>query len=278
MGSPELPQPIAGPDEELKGEDIDPGHFYAAYIFDQPESHDEDITTIVTKARALGHPVRYWWLSDAMELGDVPDRLIVCVHHESFSTDAGMGLYRALKEEEISWNELEAASFAEYLQYGRFIRNIEDLHTPGGSKLFPDKNPVEPTQLNSREPLPLVQLHWEDVQAAARTHFGRDLTETELGVVAPHIQRIVETQIDWPNTLREALTDCRALGLIDETTDSVEATFAAWMGEVDEVVKDVVGCSVADLPDIDYRTLFEAGTTTYEAASEALLNAGFGRF
>ena len=54
--------------------------------------------------------MRYWWLSDAMELQGYPDRLIVCVHHPSSSEDAGMDLYEALVSQGITWNDLEAAA------------------------------------------------------------------------------------------------------------------------------------------------------------------------
>jgi hypothetical protein len=57
-----------------------------------------------------------------------------------------------------------------------------------------------------------------------------------------------------------------------------ETAFAAWLVKVNEIVFDMVGCSLADLPSIDYRTFFETAATPFQAADAALLNAGFNRF
>jgi len=44
-------------------EDLDPRHFYAAYVFDQAHERKDDIKTLVEQAQQLGYPIRYWWLS-----------------------------------------------------------------------------------------------------------------------------------------------------------------------------------------------------------------------
>lgn len=97
-------------------EDLDPRHFYAAYVFDQAHERQDDIATLIERAQHLGYPVRYWWLSEAMALQGYPDRLIVCVHHPSSDSDAGMDLYETLKEHQVTWDELEAAAVGEYCQ------------------------------------------------------------------------------------------------------------------------------------------------------------------
>jgi hypothetical protein len=52
-------------------------------------------------------------------------------------------------------------------------------------------------------------------------------------------------------------------------------TFAEWMRAVDTVVGDIAfGLSVLDLPDIDFRSLYEAGEMAQTAAEAALANAG----
>ncbi len=52
-------------------------------------------------------------------------------------------------------------------------------------------------------------------------------------------------------------------------------TFEAWMRAVDAVVGDIAcGLSVRDLPDIDFRSLYEAGEMAQTAAEAALANAG----
>lgn len=53
-------------------------------------------------------------------------------------------------------------------------------------------------------------------------------------------------------------------------------TFEQWMESVDQVVGDIAfGLSVYDLPDIDFRSLYEAGETAQTAAEEALARADF---
>ena len=53
-------------------------------------------------------------------------------------------------------------------------------------------------------------------------------------------------------------------------------TFDKWMRAVDAVVGDIAfGLSVHDLPDIDFRSLYEAGEMAQTAAEAALAGAGF---
>jgi len=116
---------------------LDPRHFYAAYVFDQAESREGDVSVVLEHAARLGYPVRYWWLSEAMELQGFPDRLIVCVHHPSTSFDAGMDLLDALMFAHVTWNDLEAAAVEEYRDFGQPANNLPDLHFPDGNPLFP---------------------------------------------------------------------------------------------------------------------------------------------
>ena len=122
--------------EEQGEEDLDPRHFYAAYVFDGAHERGDDIATLVEQAQQLGYPVRYWWLSEAMELHGHPDRLIVCVHHPSSAADAGMDLYETLKEHEVTWDDLEAAAVAEYRYFGKPIGGTEVICTRDGAPLF----------------------------------------------------------------------------------------------------------------------------------------------
>ena len=118
-------------------EDLDPRHFYAAYVFDQAQERKDDITTLIEQAQNLGYPVRYWWLSEAMALQGHPDRLIVCVHHPSSNADAGMDLYETLKEHQVAWDELEAAAVGEYCYPGKPIEGPEVIYRRDGAPLFP---------------------------------------------------------------------------------------------------------------------------------------------
>ena len=53
-------------------------------------------------------------------------------------------------------------------------------------------------------------------------------------------------------------------------------SFEQWMSEVDQVVGAIAfGLSVHDLPDIDFRGLYDAGETAQAVAEEALANADF---
>ena len=53
-------------------------------------------------------------------------------------------------------------------------------------------------------------------------------------------------------------------------------TFDEWMRAVDAVVGDIAfGLSVHDLPDIDFRSLYEAGEMAQTAAETALASADF---
>jgi hypothetical protein len=53
-------------------------------------------------------------------------------------------------------------------------------------------------------------------------------------------------------------------------------TFEEWMSQVDVLIGEIAfGLSVYDLPDIDFRSLYEAGELAQTAAEEALANADF---
>jgi hypothetical protein len=59
-------------------------------------------------------------------------------------------------------------------------------------------------------------------------------------------------------------------------TGEKNMTFEEWMQAVDDVVGDIAfGLSVYDLPDIDFRGLYDAGEMAQTAAEEALANADF---
>src|SRR5262245_60530799 len=126
MGNPEWF--TAG--QHLPREVLDGQHFYAAYVFDQAESRLHDIEITITEARRLNYPVRYWWLSEAMVLDDMPDRLIVCVHHPVFGENAGMDLYTALTKQQTRWDDFEAATIEEYDYLGKPITTHVGIRQP----------------------------------------------------------------------------------------------------------------------------------------------------
>jgi len=128
---------LAASGEQGAEEDLDPRHFYAAYVFDQAHKRQGDVAPLIEQAQQFGYPVRYWWLSKTMKLHGHPDRLIVCVHHPSLAEDAGMDLYEALKEQQVTWNDLEAAAVGEYHVFGKPIEGPEVICNPDGTPLFP---------------------------------------------------------------------------------------------------------------------------------------------
>jgi hypothetical protein len=53
-------------------------------------------------------------------------------------------------------------------------------------------------------------------------------------------------------------------------------SFEQWMKDVDQVVGNIAfGLSIYDLPDIDFRSLYDADETAQTAAVEVLLAADF---
>jgi hypothetical protein len=132
MGNHELPDRSGEREREL----CCSNHFYAAYVFDQAETHRTDITTLIDEAQRLGYPARYWWLSQSMDIQNSPDRLIVCIHHPSNDENAGVDLYDALRARQVSYDELDSAMLDEYLFLGRQVANIEKIQHPDGMQLF----------------------------------------------------------------------------------------------------------------------------------------------
>ena len=52
-------------------------------------------------------------------------------------------------------------------------------------------------------------------------------------------------------------------------------TFEQWMDKIDRILEYNLGISYRDLPDIDYRSLFESEVPAIEAAAIAIKNAGY---
>src|SRR5512135_3233307 len=100
---------VTGEGDSSPHEDLSPHHFYAAYVFDDAGTCRRDVAVLLHEAQRLSYPVRYWWLSEAMDPQDAPDRLIVCVHHPSSAEDAGMDLYttmsRIAQKHKVAWDE-----------------------------------------------------------------------------------------------------------------------------------------------------------------------------
>jgi hypothetical protein len=173
-----------GIDRGFGDEHLDPRHYYAAYVFDGAERREHDVTTLVEEARRLGYPVRYWWLSDALDLQGEPDRLIVCVHHPSGDENAGMDLYDTLTDKRVTWDDLEAAAFEEYRAFSQPLRGPGAIYKPDGVALFPppvlsNDAPHSP-QSRPDEVEAFFAALMGELQIVAHQKLGREFTETEM--------------------------------------------------------------------------------------------------
>lgn len=208
-------QPLCEENPEHQ-EILDPHHFYAAYVFDRANEREQDIDTLTKHAQDLGYPVRYWWLSDAMELQGSPDRLIVCVHHPTRSENAGMDLYDTLKAKEVTWDDLEAAVVEEYRYLGKPVESREDFRLPYGNRLFPDATP-EGEYLSQREDA-IYMITQEDVRQEVQNYLRCELTEEELFVVTAKFWKALEW-LDWTQYLHEVIRMCQKAGQVGPNAD-----------------------------------------------------------
>lgn len=46
--------------------------------------------------------------------------------------------------------------------------------------------------------------------------------------------------------------------------------FNTWMSDVDNEIEARIGLSYRDLPDVDYRSMYDEGLDAYEAADEVI--------
>lgn len=141
MGHPERPDRDRPPEREQ----LSSNHFYAAYVFDLAETRQAHIAILLEEAQRFGYPVRYWWLSQAADIQNDPDRLIICVHHPSHDENAGMDLYDALKARQVTYDDLDAAVLEEYVGFGVRANQAQNILKPDGNVLFPTK-PLEVRQ------------------------------------------------------------------------------------------------------------------------------------
>jgi hypothetical protein len=201
-----------------QSEILDPYHFYAAYVFDRMNEHQADVQTLVKQSQELGYPVRYWWLSDAMVLQGSPDRLIVCVHHPSRSADAGLDLYEILKEEEVTWDDLDAAALEEYVQLGKSVANLGDLRLPDGQMLYPEATPEENDHVHEWQATALFIISIDAVREASEERLGRLLLEEEFGSILQNFQKNLDW-LDWTIYLDEAIDHFLKTGSIRQASE-----------------------------------------------------------
>ena len=201
-----------------QSEFLHPGHFYAAYILDQAETRQEDIRTILEQSQNLGYPLRYWWLSDAMDLQGFPDRLIVCVHIPSRSEDAGLDFYNALKQEEVSWDDLEAAMMDEYQVFGKHVQELEDFRLPSGDLLFPSTSHSGENMIQKDHLETVFLITQGDVREHAEETIGRGLTDEEFNALLIQFDKALEW-LDWRAFLDEAIQRCRLTSSVGPSSE-----------------------------------------------------------
>jgi hypothetical protein len=197
---------------------LDPYHFYAAYVFDRVNEHQADVQTLIEQSQELGYPVRYWWLSEALDLQDSPDRLIVCVHHPSRSADAGLDLYENLKEEEVTWDDLDAAALEEYVQLGKPVVKVDDLRLPDGRMLYPDAILGERAHAHDWQATALFIISVDAVREASQERLGRDLTGEEFAAILVKFQKNLDW-LDWTIYLDEAIDHFLKTGSIRQASE-----------------------------------------------------------
>lgn len=189
MGNVEQPraQPNGG------GELCSPAHTYMAYVFDQAETRWADVQAVLEEAQKLGHPMRYWWLSDAMDLSNEQsanfDRLILAVHFPSNHFQTGEDLAQALEGRQSKWDELERATLEEYVGFGRPVMDKSGFQKPDGQPLFPEPPP------EFLETDATLKLTVGDVQNTALEAIGRVLTGKELQTVTQTLQELIDEKL-----------------------------------------------------------------------------------
>jgi len=113
-----------------------------------------------------------------------------------------MDLYDALKEKEVTWDDLEAAAVDEYRHLGKPARELGDVRSPFGNWLFPHAIPEV-----KRLPYPenaLLLITREHVREELEDRLGREVTEEELSAVLVYFNKALD-HLGWTFYLDEAL-------------------------------------------------------------------------
>jgi len=197
-----------------------PNHFYAAYVFDDAETRKYHAAAVIEEAQRLGYPVRYWWLSEAMELEGHYDRLIVCVHHPSNDENAGMDLYEALRRQHISWGELDKAAVEEYALLGRPIKGLDGIVKPNGTPLFSTiaRKTEERVSSHAKGDEALFALSKKDIQGIAQEELGRSLTDGEIEAVMDNAVKVFE----WAFIVANSIQACQEWGRVGPAAPGYE--------------------------------------------------------
>ncbi len=119
----------------------------------------------------------------------------------------------------------------------------------------------------AREPVTLIAITVADIQSMAQKELGRDLNEADITAVLKRLKNALDARIEWLPLLRRCIEEIE-----------LEAKYADWLKQVGEAVWTMAACTVDDLPDFDYYSLFIVESTPSQAADAVLLSIGFSRF
>lgn len=125
----------------------------------------------------------------------------------------------------------------------------------------------------------LIQLTRQDL---IRAHFnGAEislLSDEDLTTIAQTMRDHYVHDVFWPELeyVTTAVLEEKRPSIIErhKETTAKDADFYNWMSEIDSHVWSIVGCSVYDLPDAQFRDHFNAGLDTAEVVNTLLAGSG----
>ncbi len=118
-----------------------------------------------------------------------------------------------------------------------------------------------------QQPIALIAITVEEVQAFALQEMMQDISETKAQQVVNRLKSTLQKEVAFRAMIKNSI----------EAID-LESQYADWFEQVDDAVWRMAGLSAHDLPDIDYYNLFVVDTSPALAAKKALTNAGFEHF
>ena len=139
--------------------------------------------------------------------------------------------------------------------------------------------PIETKHLATS--LPPVAITRDDlVEASFHPDEIAQITDADLLIIARTMRDHYVHDVFWPQleyvtagVLEEKRQ--RSVREILEETSATDGPFYTWMAEIDRHVWALAGCSVYDLPDYSFRSMFEDEVTPGEAVNRVLEEAGF---
>lgn len=129
--------------------------------------------------------------------------------------------------------------------------------------------------------LPPVALTRDDlVEASFHQDEIAQITDADLLTIARTMRDHYVHDVFWPELeyVTASVLEKKRQRSFGETLEEISAAdgpFYTWMAEIDRYVWTLVGCSVYDLPDYSFRSMFDDEVAAEEAANRVLEEAGF---